>query len=67
MFGLVLTFVACLSGPADGGRCRRVEVPFEGTMQQCMLFGQHEAARWAADHEGWRLHRGWRCVRGRSA
>jgi hypothetical protein len=67
MFGLVLTFVACLGGSVESGRCRLVELPFEGSMQQCMIFGQHEAARWVAVHEGWRVARGWRCVGGRSA
>lgn len=64
MFGLVLSFVVCLS---VGGECRRVELPFDGSMQQCMLFGQHEAARWIAHNEGYELRRGWRCLKGRSA
>ena len=45
MFGLVLSFAVCLSA-GEGGRCQNVELPFEGSMQQCALFGQHQAARW---------------------
>lgn len=52
MSGLVLSLVVCL-GAAEGGRCQRVELPFEGSMQQCALFGQQEAARWANEHRGW--------------
>lgn len=65
MFSLVLSFMVCLSSPS--GRCQQVEMPFEGSLQQCMLFGQQEAARWVAEHAGWQLNRGWRCSNGRSA
>jgi hypothetical protein len=65
MFGLVLTFVACLnaSGPS---RCQQVEMPFDGSLMQCMLFGQHEAARWASERPGWVVTRGWKCESGKS-
>ncbi len=66
MFALIVSFVVCL-GAADGGSCRQIELPFEGSMQQCMLFGQHQAARWIADHDGYHLRRGWRCLSGRAA
>ena len=45
MFSLVLTFVACI-GAARRRRCRQVELPWDGSLMQCMLFGQHEAAHW---------------------
>lgn len=64
MFGLVLSFVACMS-TAEMGRCQKVEMPFEGSMMQCMLFGQHEAARWTNEHPGWQVTRGWRCLTGK--
>ena len=60
MFGLVLSFMVCL-GAADG-RCRNVEIPFDGSVQQCVMYGQLEAARWAAEHAGWELRRGYRCM-----
>ena len=65
MFTYVLTFVACL-GTADH-RCRNVELPFDGSLMQCMLFGQHAAAQWTNEHPGWSLVRGYRCESGRSA
>jgi hypothetical protein len=61
VFGLVLSFMVCL-GAADGGRCRQVEIPFDGSVQQCLLYGQAEAAHWLAEHEGWELRRGYRCL-----
>jgi hypothetical protein len=63
---LVLTFIACVAS-ADGGRCRNVEIAWEGTPHQCMLFGQAEAARWVSEHPGWKLRHGYRCVNGRPA
>ena len=66
MFGLVLSFVVRLSA-ADGGRCQNVELPFEGSMQQCALFGQHQAARWVTEHRGWQMRRGYRCLTGKAA
>ena len=66
MFGLILSFVVCL-GTVGTGRCEQVELPFDGSMQQCMLFGQHQAARWIADHDGYQLRRGWRCLSGKAA
>lgn len=65
MFALVLTFVACL-GSADGDRCRQVEMPFDGSLMQCMIFGQHVAAHWTTEHPGWSVPRGWRCESGRA-
>jgi hypothetical protein len=64
MFGLVLTFVACLSA-SELGRCRMVELPFEGSLMQCMIFGQHEAARWTNENPGWAVTRGWKCQSGK--
>jgi hypothetical protein len=65
MFLYVLTFIACLGAGPD--RCRTVELPWDGTLMQCMIFGQHAAAEWSNEHPGWALRRGWRCESGRSA
>ncbi len=65
MFVYVLTFVACLSTGAD--RCRTVELPWDGSLMQCMLFGQQAAAQWTNEHPPWALRHGWRCESGRSA
>jgi hypothetical protein len=65
MVTYVLTFVACLGTGSD--RCRHVQLPWEGSLMQCMLYGQHVAARWTDEHPGWALVRGWRCESGRAA
>ena len=64
MIGLMLSFVVCVSAAGDG-RCQQVELPFEGSLLQCMLYGQHQAARWTSDHPGWHVARGWRCLSGK--
>jgi hypothetical protein len=65
MFTYVLTFVACLGTAGD--RCRHVELPWDGSLMQCMLFGQQAAASWTSEHPGYALVRGWRCESGRAA
>ncbi len=60
---LVLSFIACLSG-APGERCQNVEIAWDGTAFQCMLFGQQEAAQWIVEHPGYALRGGYRCVNG---
>ena len=67
MFGLVLSFVVCMGGTPDNGRCLPVEIPFEGSMQQCMIYGQTEVVRWISDHGDYALRRGYRCLPGRGA
>jgi hypothetical protein len=62
----VLSFLACLAGQPGAG-CRNVEIVWEGTPHQCMLFGQVEIARWIRDHPGFVAPRGYRCVPGREA
>jgi hypothetical protein len=64
MFVYVLTFVACLGSQAD--RCQNVELPWDGSLMQCMLFGQQLAAQWTNEHPGWALNRGYRCESGRA-
>jgi len=59
---VILAFVACFAV-----RCSLVELPFDGTGQQCLLFGQHEVARWLGDHPGYTLRGGWRCTTTRRA
>ena len=60
MSALVLAFVACLSGS-----CRMVQIPWDGGLQACMLFGQQTAAEWLAQHPGHTMQRGYRCETGR--
>jgi hypothetical protein len=64
MFSLVLTFVACLSS-SESGRCQMIELPFDGSLMQGMMFGQLEAARWTNEHPGWAVTRGWKCQSGK--
>ena len=64
MFVYVLTFIACLGTGAD--RCHTVELP-DGSLMQCMVFGQHAAAQWTSEHPGYALARGHRRESGRSA
>lgn len=60
----VLTFLACLGGQPDG-RCQKVELAWEGTPFECMLFGQQAMAKWLSEHPGHVIRRGYRCVPGR--
>lgn len=67
MSWLVLTFVACLSVQGEE-RCQTVELPFEGTPQQCLLRGSDAIVDWA---RRWgyagkvRYPKGYRCASGR--
>lgn len=60
----VLTFLACFTSEPDG-RCRSIEIAWEGSPFQCMMFGQMEIARWMREHPGYVAPRGYRCVPGR--
>jgi hypothetical protein len=60
----VLTFLACLAGHA-GAQCRDVEIVWDGTPFQCILFGQVEIARWIREHPEFVATRGYRCQPGR--
>lgn len=60
----ILTFVACVGGPS-GQSCRNVEIAWDGSSHQCMLFGQMEMARWISEHPGYVATQGYRCVAGR--
>ena len=51
----------------ETGRCQKVELPWDGSLMQCMLFGQQLAAQWTNDHPGWALNQGYSCENGRSA
>jgi hypothetical protein len=57
MTGYALVFLACF-----GGDCRQVRVPFDGTLMQCMLFGQQVMAQWIADRPGSTISGGYRCT-----
>lgn len=59
----VLAFLAC-AGP---DRCRTVELPWDGPLMTCMLFGQQAIAQWTNEHPGWTAPQGWRCTTERSA
>ncbi len=50
---ITLTFVACLAGsePRD---CREVQLPWRGSVLQCMVQGQARIARWEREHPGYR-------------
>lgn len=60
-----LVFLACPPAPSE--TCRTVELTFDGSPHQCLLFGQQLAADWVARRPGWRLEGGWRCEPGRRA
>lgn len=58
---LALIFTACISG-----QCREVQIPWDGSLMQCMIFGGHQLAAWTNDHPGY-VAKGWRCESGRPA
>lgn len=60
----ILTFIACLGGHSPD-RCQNVEIAWDGSPFQCMMFGQVEMARWMREHPGYVAPRGYRCVPGR--
>ena len=60
----ILTFIACLGGQ-PGQSCQSIEIAWEGSPHQCMMFGQVEMARWMREHPGYVAARGYRCVPGR--
>jgi len=62
----LLTFIACLSGAPDRP-CQPVEIAWEGSVFHCMAFGQIEMVRWVAEHPGFYVRAGYRCVPGRAA
>lgn len=46
-----------------GAQCREERLTFMAetvTPHQCMLFGQHEMAKWQEGHPNWQITR-WRC------
>ena len=59
---ITLAFLACMHGA-----CRTVAIPFDGSLQACMLYGQHAIAQWQREHPGWTLARGYRCETGSNA
>jgi hypothetical protein len=44
----VLIFVACLVDTPTS--CKLVQLPFDGSMQECLLFGQHLIAFWSKEN-----------------
>jgi hypothetical protein len=58
---LLLVFTAC-AGP----KCHPVELPWNGTMEQCRLFAQIPIAEWVAAR-GMTRRGGWQCLSGRPA
>ena len=70
-----LVFVACLAtGEATpvatetmARECREVELPFEGSLMQCMRLGQQGIVGWLARNERWVLTGGYKCMIGRPA
>ncbi len=74
-----LVFVPCLAtgeatpianpvttGPASR-QCREVELPFEGSLMQCMMLGQQGIVGWLAQNERWVLTGGYKCMSGKPA
>jgi len=73
-----LVFVACLGVAAPGDMipgsleqastdrhsCREFEVLFDGSMMQCIMFGQQRMAHWLQSHADWRIEGGYRCKLG---
>jgi hypothetical protein len=59
---LVIAFVLVGS---DGARLP-MQLPWQGTMLECQLFGQQLIAHVAAEHPGMKLERGWTCSNGRT-
>jgi hypothetical protein len=70
-----LVFVACLAtGEATpiatettARQCREVELPFEGSLMQCMLMGQQGIVGWLAQNERYELTGGYKCMTGKPA
>lgn len=49
MFAYVLVFMAGLAGqPA-----KEVQIPWDGSLMQCMIFGQHQIAVYLNEHPGY--------------
>lgn len=65
MLVYALVFTACLGAGQD--RCREVELPWDGPLQTCILFGQQLAAQWVSQHPGWHPRGRYRCEAGRAA
>jgi hypothetical protein len=59
---IALIFTACLS--ASPTSCQRVELTWEGSMQECALFAQQRLAAWQQEHPQLRVGR-FRCTFGR--
>jgi hypothetical protein len=47
----VLIFMVCLVDTPT--RCKVVQLPFEGSMQECLLFGQQLVAVWVKGNSGY--------------
>jgi hypothetical protein len=62
MTALVIAFVLV---SADGARLP-MQLPWQGSLQECMLYGGHLAAQVAAEHPGMTVERGWTCSNGRT-
>lgn len=69
-----LVFVACLAtseatpvATATPRQCREVELPFDGSLMQCMRQGQQGIVGWLAQNERWVLTGGYKCMAGKPA
>lgn len=75
-----LVFVACLNAGAPdesfgsleqasmaSASCEEVEVQFDGSMMQCMMFGQQRMVHWLERNGDWQIKGGYRCKLGRPA
>ena len=58
----IIASVCALAAPA---KCKDVHVTFEAgsaTAAECFFYGQSELAKWAGEHDGWRIAR-WQCAK----
>jgi hypothetical protein len=59
----VVALVCSMQAPL---RCKDLNLTFVGenvTLQQCMMYGQMELAKWTSEHPGWHIVRGFKCGR----
>lgn len=66
MVAIYLVFVACLSS----AECQEFELPWDGSIVACSIFGQHRISDWNRDNPRYRPPEGgwrYRCANGKAA
>lgn len=59
----MIEIVLAVCSILHGAQCKEERLTYMAesfTPHQCMLYGQHEIAKWAEGHPNWRVHR-WTC------